>query len=295
MSSKMYFENINDTIKNTLLTARKTANIAVAWINFKEYSGVFNALLNNGVKLKIICDNNQENLAYKPVIDQLINSGAEITLISMPTSQNKMHHKFAIIDESILINGSYNWSKNAESNIENVAITKDEPYIINQVIDEFEKISLLNANIISNLMKKQCCDMEHCCGEVVNLLVFSPNNSDQYYDAYGDIVSVCNDCGSYETIKHCLQDSSLWILCMGYESIDSDSTEEENLRIDREINSHLNKYMTAGVTIHGIGVVTHDYNKYAGDDIYTKIIWKNRFQSNRIFDRYEDTFGVDYE
>lgn len=42
-------------------------------------------------------------------------------------SDNPMHNKFCVIDEKILINGSYNWTYFAENkNSENILIVKNE-------------------------------------------------------------------------------------------------------------------------------------------------------------------------
>jgi hypothetical protein len=52
-----------------------------------------------------------------------------------------MHHKFCIIDSSILINGSYNWTLHAEnSNIENVLVFEDDEELINIFNNEFNTI-----------------------------------------------------------------------------------------------------------------------------------------------------------
>lgn len=41
-----------------------------------------------------------------------------------------MHHKFAIVDGKILVNGSFNWTRQAVlSNRENVVITRDSALV----------------------------------------------------------------------------------------------------------------------------------------------------------------------
>lgn len=46
-----------------------------------------------------------------------------------------MHHKFCIIDKKILLNGSFNWSRQAVvGNNENLVIHKDGP-----IVDRFDK------------------------------------------------------------------------------------------------------------------------------------------------------------
>jgi phosphatidylserine/phosphatidylglycerophosphate/cardiolipin synthase-like enzyme len=53
---------------------------------------------------------------------------------------NHMHHKFAIVDDSILITGSYNWTRSAERyNHENVLITYDQGSI-KAYDQEFDKL-----------------------------------------------------------------------------------------------------------------------------------------------------------
>lgn len=51
-----------------------------------------------------------------------------------------MHHKFAIIDQEVLINGSFNWTRNAiTANNENVLIT-NHPDLVKPYKGEFDKL-----------------------------------------------------------------------------------------------------------------------------------------------------------
>ena len=51
-----------------------------------------------------------------------------------------MHHKFAILDHWLLINGSFNWTRQAiTGNNENVLIT-DNPGLVSPYKEEFEKL-----------------------------------------------------------------------------------------------------------------------------------------------------------
>ena len=53
-------------------------------------------------------------------------------------AKSHMHHKFAIIDGSVLINGSFNWTRAAVlTNRENVVITTDAPGLIDDFRTEF--------------------------------------------------------------------------------------------------------------------------------------------------------------
>jgi cardiolipin hydrolase len=51
-----------------------------------------------------------------------------------------MHHKFVIVDNILIANGSFNWTRQAiTGNRENVVIT-NEPQIVRNFCDEFEKL-----------------------------------------------------------------------------------------------------------------------------------------------------------
>ena len=51
-----------------------------------------------------------------------------------------MHHKFAIVDQRLLISGSFNWTMQAVmGNKENVIVTT-EPLIVGPFVEQFEKL-----------------------------------------------------------------------------------------------------------------------------------------------------------
>ena len=55
-------------------------------------------------------------------------------------SKFHMHHKFAVIDNSTLVNGSFNWTRQAVlSNRENVVITS-EAALVHAFTEEFNKM-----------------------------------------------------------------------------------------------------------------------------------------------------------
>ena len=64
--------------------------------------------------------------------------------ISMPIAINCMHNKIAIIDDDIVISGSYNWTNNARYNYENVLIEKRLPYEIELLKYEINHIKKQN-------------------------------------------------------------------------------------------------------------------------------------------------------
>ncbi|MCE3254496.1 MAG: hypothetical protein K0Q67_3516, partial [Cellvibrio sp.] len=73
-------------------------------------------------------------------IARLVGQGIDVR---MDNTENHMHHKFAIVDKSILVNGSFNWTRSAtDYNQENILVT-NEPKLVAAYSGEFE--SLWNA------------------------------------------------------------------------------------------------------------------------------------------------------
>ena len=51
-----------------------------------------------------------------------------------------MHHKFALMDRRVIINGSFNWTRQAiTGNYENLTIT-DNPELVKQYVDYYEEL-----------------------------------------------------------------------------------------------------------------------------------------------------------
>ena len=62
--------------------------------------------------------------------------------VRMDSSENHMHHKFAVIDSKVLVNGSFNWTRSAtDYNQENILVT-DEPKLVSAYLEEFESLWL---------------------------------------------------------------------------------------------------------------------------------------------------------
>lgn len=59
-----------------LRKAKKSIKAAVAWINFNHYGSILEELLNRGVKIKILLNNDDINLRYINYIQYLNGKGA---------------------------------------------------------------------------------------------------------------------------------------------------------------------------------------------------------------------------
>jgi hypothetical protein len=58
----------------------------------------------------------------------------------MDRSSFHMHHKFAVVDDRILLTGSYNWTRGAADNNEENLIVTDDPRFVKPYVEEFARL-----------------------------------------------------------------------------------------------------------------------------------------------------------
>ncbi len=93
-----------------------------------------------GVKVElIVSDSTINTVESKLDFVKLAKSNAEYYITNDSPVNCLVHHKFCIIDDNIIITGSYNWTKKACENRENIIIT-DDSETINSYNQEFEKV-----------------------------------------------------------------------------------------------------------------------------------------------------------
>lgn len=149
ISVNAYFSprgEIRNKIIKELDTAEKQILVAMYIFTDRELAQTLVQAANRGVKIKIVMDGTKTNEIKYSKHRFLDSRGIELKLDKTHISKDGkyrgiMHHKFAIIDNKILINGSYNWTHSAEElNAENILIVKEAPEILYQFIDEFKKL-----------------------------------------------------------------------------------------------------------------------------------------------------------
>jgi phosphatidylserine/phosphatidylglycerophosphate/cardiolipin synthase-like enzyme len=119
-------------------------NAAQSTISFMVYSftsdEIASALLSqasNGVTVMGVFEENQYLSNAGTKFDQLLASGLDVRLDGNP---NNMHHKVLIIDEAIVITGSYNFSNNAEKRNDENTLVIHHPAIAAEYLAEFERV-----------------------------------------------------------------------------------------------------------------------------------------------------------
>lgn len=134
-----YFdEEILKQLHNYLTFARKSLKIAVSWFTNYSLFKQLKQMASDGIKIQLIINNDLiNNGGYCLNFNELIeNENVELSLVEYP---HLLHHKFVIIDDNLLITGSYNWTRFSSKNYENMVVIKDEE-IIEQFKDEFNEL-----------------------------------------------------------------------------------------------------------------------------------------------------------
>lgn len=118
--------------------AKHSVDLCIYMFTQKTMSKLLQDLHKMGIRVRIITDA-QEDDGYSSQTDSLQKAGIEI-------KSNKggagalMHHKFVIIDERLLISGSFNWTNKAVvSNYEAVLVTSAET-LVKPFVNKFNEL-----------------------------------------------------------------------------------------------------------------------------------------------------------
>ncbi|MFW1935069.1 MULTISPECIES: phospholipase D-like domain-containing protein [Acinetobacter] len=140
MRVKAYFEDIHKIIIANLRSAEKEIRVAVAWFTDPELFNELCKKAQQGIDIKIILINDQINCGQgKLNFIRLKNYGCQVEFLDVEKF-NKMHHKFCVIDGSVVITGSYNWTNQARKNEENITVIEGNVQICQDYLDIFEKL-----------------------------------------------------------------------------------------------------------------------------------------------------------
>lgn len=114
-------ESALEVIRRELRAAKRSLDICVFTITDDRLTEQILAARDRGVDVRIVTDNDKQ-LDTGSDIMRLV--GAGVPTRFDPDSDH-MHHKFAIVDGARLINGSYNWTRGATRNHENIMVLTD--------------------------------------------------------------------------------------------------------------------------------------------------------------------------
>jgi hypothetical protein len=148
------FNNIQSEIIKLIDESTENLKIAVTWFtNHDIYDAIVRKLQDPKFSIQLIVlndriNNKKEGINFQFLIDNNCN-------FYYSDVENMVHHKFCIIDNKIVITGSYNWTYYAENrNWENIVVLLDEE-VVNGYISEFDKIisSHTKVELVTNIQK----------------------------------------------------------------------------------------------------------------------------------------------
>lgn len=136
---KPVFKNIQNAIQTELFKATKSIKIAVAWFTNDLLYQVLLLKLQTGVSVELVLNDDEINRTSEHHLDfdKFIGLGGKLHWVS---DKKLMHQKFCIIDDNVVINGSYNWTYKAEYNNENITIFEGEENVSNEYNEVYDSI-----------------------------------------------------------------------------------------------------------------------------------------------------------
>eukprot|EP01026_Neomeris_dumetosa_P066662 TRINITY_DN64694_c0_g1_i4.p2 TRINITY_DN64694_c0_g1~~TRINITY_DN64694_c0_g1_i4.p2 ORF type:complete len:185 (+),score=3.82 TRINITY_DN64694_c0_g1_i4:174-728(+) len=113
--------------------ARQCIDVCVFTLTCNDIADALKFAHQKGVRVRVITDDDQATSQGSDAVD-LYKSGIQV---KTDDSQYHMHHKFCIIDGKTLINGSFNWTRQAVLHNQENIIIMDDPRAVKQFQQSF--------------------------------------------------------------------------------------------------------------------------------------------------------------
>lgn len=203
-SCEAYFSGIQDIIIDYLQNAKKSIRIAMAWFTNPL---LFNALLRvckKGISVKILINNDLINNRVNGLpFNKLIAKGADLYIAEPPTL---IHNKFCIIDDNIVIDGSYNWTILAEkNNDENIVVLKYGK-VVKSFISAFNSLIRNNKQVdelpqyVPEKLEYDCCSYKYYNSEEWLEMVSRTPNKRKQKELYKEVFKLLSEDESEERL-----------------------------------------------------------------------------------------------
>lgn len=118
MEAIVKFSEIKEEIINKLQNANNNIKLAMAWLTDEDIIRTLTKKQEAGKNVEIVISNSKENFKATKKFQNYLKNNGKLYISANPF----LHHKFCLIDDFIIINGSYNWSYPARTNEENIMV-----------------------------------------------------------------------------------------------------------------------------------------------------------------------------
>ena len=143
------FRNIQQELIDRIKLAKSSIKIAVTWFtNHDLFDELLAKLVNDKISVDLIVLNDRINNKREGCnFQSFINNNGQFYYCDV---NSMVHHKFCIIDDKLVITGSYNWTYYAENrNWENIVVI-DDSSVVAGYVEEFAKIKSAH-NIVKTI------------------------------------------------------------------------------------------------------------------------------------------------
>lgn len=120
----------------TLRNARQKIDVCVFTISDDRIFDVMEDAFKRGISVRVITDNDKQ-FDKGSDVEKIRSIGIPV---KVDCSKGHMHHKFAIVDDQVLINGSYNWTRSAATRNQENVVTTDDGHSVESFKRQFEKL-----------------------------------------------------------------------------------------------------------------------------------------------------------
>lgn len=292
MKIETYFEDIEREIIRLLRSSRESVRVCVAWISGQIYTPILQELAQRGVKVEVVFNNDTTNINHGVPPSSLYTTYPIDTRLATAF----MHNKFCIIDDEIIITGSFNWSIKAKDSFENIVVIRNDYKLVKSFLHEFYDLLCYYKGFKINSVGK--C---YCHSHIYNLAILG-SESGKYDESKIDVWALCvknqhvEHLGEeYEQFLQSqlgMKDTPNWDYgCYDKHSMQGEFEQERN-----QISS-LQHYFNGrvGKKIHAVGtVVMSNWNghmEYGEEPEYiVNIIWRNMYYRKIIPDVLYDDY-----
>lgn len=138
MSPVAYFQNLPAVVCRYLDGATRHIRIAVCWFSHRDIFDLLLQKLRAGVAVELILEYDNQNIRPQGLdFQRFIKLGGQLYAYR---DTALMHHKFALLDDRVVLTGSYNWTYT--NNAENLVSLAD-PGVLSAFRDEFNRLKSL--------------------------------------------------------------------------------------------------------------------------------------------------------
>ncbi|MEI6141720.1 MAG: phospholipase D-like domain-containing protein [Mariniphaga sp.] len=116
MQIAVFFTDIKQEIIANLKRAKHEIKVSVAWLTDEDIFRTLTQKSEAGLDVQIVISDSKENFRSTSKLKDFIQHNGKLYV----ATQKFLHNKFCIIDDTTIINGSYNWTYYAQKNEENI-------------------------------------------------------------------------------------------------------------------------------------------------------------------------------